>query len=142
MLADSEGNEFCVLRSLARSRPVGDNPAALIRQRSAIDRRYRGVEQVERVLAVTEQGISAATTAPVVESKGALTVEPGKMNGQPCIRGLRFAVANLLRIVAAGWSLDQIQEEFPFIEAEDIEQALLYAVQSAEVTALPLRDTA
>ena len=71
-----------------------------------------------------------------------ITVEPGKMNGQPCIRGLRFTVAHLLRLVAAGWSLEQIQEDFQFIEADDVEQALLYAAHSAEVTTLPLRETA
>lgn len=71
-----------------------------------------------------------------------VTVEPGKMSGQPCIRGMRFTVAHLLRLVAAGWSLAQIQEEFPFIEAEDVEQALLYAAHSAEVTTLPLLESA
>jgi len=65
-----------------------------------------------------------------------ITVDPAKMTGRPCIRGLRFTVAHLLRLVAAGWTLEQIQEEFPFIEAEDIQQALLYAAHSAEVTAL------
>ena len=64
-----------------------------------------------------------------------ITVDPGKMNGQPCIRGLRFAVGHLLRLVAAGWTLEQIQEEFPFIEAEDIQQTLLYAARSVDVTA-------
>jgi uncharacterized protein (DUF433 family) len=71
-----------------------------------------------------------------------ITVEPGKMNGQPCIRGLRFTVAHLLRLIAAGWTLEQIQEEFPFIEADDVRQALLYAARSVEVTTLPLRETA
>lgn len=71
-----------------------------------------------------------------------ITVEPGKMSGQPCIRGMRFTVAHLLRLVAAGWSLAQIQEEFPFIEAEDVEQALLYAAHSAEITTLPLLESA
>ena len=71
-----------------------------------------------------------------------ITVEPGKMNGQPCIRGMRFTVAHLLRLIAAGWSLGQIQDEFPFIEPEDVEQALLYAAHSAEVTTLPLLETA
>ena len=66
-----------------------------------------------------------------------ITVEVGTMNGRPCIRGLRFTVAHLLRLVAAGWTLDQIQGEFPFIEADDIKQALLYAAYSAEVTTLP-----
>ena len=71
-----------------------------------------------------------------------ITVEPGKMNGQPCIRGMRFTVAHLIRLVAAGWSLTQIQEEFPFIEAEDVQQALLYAARSAEATTLPLLESA
>ncbi len=55
-----------------------------------------------------------------------VTVEPEKMNGQPCIRGLRFTVSHLVRLVAAGWTLEQIQAEFPFIEPADIHQALLY----------------
>ncbi len=48
-----------------------------------------------------------------------ITIEPGMMGGQPCIRGRRFTVEHLLRLVGAGWSLEQIQEDFPFIEAED-----------------------
>jgi uncharacterized protein (DUF433 family) len=64
------------------------------------------------------------------------------MNGQPCIRGQRFTVAHLLRLIAAGWTLEQIQEDFPFIDAEDVKQALLYAAHSAEVTTLLLRETA
>jgi uncharacterized protein (DUF433 family) len=71
-----------------------------------------------------------------------ITVEPGKMHGQPCIRGLRFTVAHLVRLVAAGWDLDQIQDDFPFIQEEDVHEALLYAAASAEVTTLPLRDSA
>jgi uncharacterized protein (DUF433 family) len=68
-----------------------------------------------------------------------ITVEFGTMNGRPCIRGLRFTVAHLLRLLAEGWTLEHIQEEFPFIEAQDIQQALLYAARSAEVTTLPSR---
>ena len=58
-----------------------------------------------------------------------ITVEPGVMHGQPCIRGHRFSVAHVVRLVAAGWDHEQIQEEFLFIEAEDVQQALLYTVQ-------------
>ena len=71
-----------------------------------------------------------------------ITVEPGKMNGQPCVRGLRITVAHLLRLIAAGWTLEQVQQEFPFVEAADVHQALLYAARSVEVTTLPLRGTA
>jgi uncharacterized protein (DUF433 family) len=71
-----------------------------------------------------------------------ITVEPGKMAGQPCIRGHRITVAHLVRLVAAGWTLEQIQSEFPFIEADDVHEALLYAARSAEVVTLPLLEIA
>lgn len=48
-----------------------------------------------------------------------ITVEPGKLGGQPCIRGQRFTVSHLVRLVADGWGPEQIQEDVPFIEAED-----------------------
>ena len=47
-----------------------------------------------------------------------------------------------IRLVAAGWTLARIQEDFPFIEAEDVRQALQYAAASAEVTMLPLQESA
>ncbi len=56
-----------------------------------------------------------------------ITVDPGKMGGQPCIRGHRFTVEQLLRLAGAGWTLEQIQEEFTFIEAPDLQQAIAYA---------------
>ncbi len=68
-----------------------------------------------------------------------ITVEPDKMDGQPCIRGMRFTVAHLLRLVADGWTLEQVQEDFPFIEEEDLHQALLYAAEATEAVALPRR---
>ena len=68
-----------------------------------------------------------------------ITVEPGKMGGQPAIRGTRMTVAHLVRLVAAGWDLAQIQDEFPFVEAEDVHQALLYAAASSEVSTLATR---
>lgn len=71
-----------------------------------------------------------------------ITVEPGKMEGRPCIRGLRFTVAQLIRLVAAGWTLEQVQDEYAFVEAEDLRQALLYAAAASEVTTMPLRDSA
>nr|WP_238342387.1 DUF433 domain-containing protein [Actinopolymorpha rutila] len=71
-----------------------------------------------------------------------ITVEPGKMEGRPCIRGLRFTVAQLIRLAAAGWTLEQIQREYAFVEAEDLRQALLYAAATSEVTMMPLRDSA
>lgn len=37
-----------------------------------------------------------------------ITVEPGKLEGRPCIRGLRISVQTVVRLVAAGWSFDEI----------------------------------
>ena len=71
-----------------------------------------------------------------------ITVEPGKMDGQPCVRGYRFTVAHLVRLVADGWTFDRIRQEFDFIEPDDVSQALQYAAASSEVTMLPLQESA
>lgn len=71
-----------------------------------------------------------------------VTVEPDKMDGQPCVRGRRLTVAHLLRLVADGWTLEQIQEDFPFVEQEDLHQALLYAAEVTEAVTLPRREPA
>lgn len=68
-----------------------------------------------------------------------ITIEPGKMGGQPCIRGHRFTVEHLLRLVGAGWSLEQLQEDFPFLEAEDIQQATAYAAFSVREYHFPVK---
>jgi uncharacterized protein (DUF433 family) len=67
-----------------------------------------------------------------------ITVEPGKTGGQPCIRGHRFTVEHLLNLVGAGWTLEQIQEDFPFIEAADIQQAIAYAASAVREYHLPI----
>lgn len=60
-----------------------------------------------------------------------LTVEPDKLDGQPCIRGYRFGVEQLLELLAAGWTFDQLSREFSFLEPEDVHQALGYAAALA-----------
>lgn len=71
-----------------------------------------------------------------------ITVDTELLSGQPCIRGLRITVAHIVRLVAAGWTADEIFAEFPFLEAEDIHQALLYAADAAEVVTIQLREPA
>ncbi len=61
-----------------------------------------------------------------------ITVEPGTMGGQPCIRGYRLTVAHVVRLVAAGRSVEEIQSDFRFVQAEDIRQALSYAAEAVE----------
>jgi uncharacterized protein (DUF433 family) len=71
-----------------------------------------------------------------------ISIEPGKMGGQPCIRGHRFTVEHLLGLVGAGWSLGQVQEDFPFIEAADLQQAIAYASFSVREFHLPITRSA
>jgi len=48
-----------------------------------------------------------------------ITVEPGKMGGKPCIRGLRFTVYDLASYLAAGMTEAEILRDFPYLEKED-----------------------
>lgn len=56
-----------------------------------------------------------------------ITMEPGKRSGKPCIRGLRIAVSDVLGWLAAGMSHQEILEDFPELEAEDITACLQFA---------------
>lgn len=65
-----------------------------------------------------------------------ITVEPGKCGGRPCIRGYRFRVSDLLELIASGASREEIIEDYPFLEAEDITAALTYAARQTDHTVL------
>jgi uncharacterized protein (DUF433 family) len=61
-----------------------------------------------------------------------ITIDPAVCTGKPCIRGLRFPVARLLGLMAAGETREQILRNYPYLEAEDIVQALQYAARLAD----------
>jgi uncharacterized protein (DUF433 family) len=61
-----------------------------------------------------------------------LTVEAGKLGGQPCIRGYRFSAQQLLELLAAGHSFEEILEQFDFLEPDDVSQVLGYAAELAD----------
>jgi len=61
-----------------------------------------------------------------------ITIDPSVCTGKPCIRGLRFPVSRLLGLLAAGESKEAILKAFPYLEAEDIDQALAYAAFLSE----------
>jgi uncharacterized protein (DUF433 family) len=71
-----------------------------------------------------------------------ITVEPDKLKGKPCIRGMRIAVETVVRLVAAGWTFDEILADYPELEREDIKQALEYAAASTNVHFYRLREPA
>jgi len=57
-----------------------------------------------------------------------ITVESAKCGGKPCIRGLRITVRRVLELLAAHPHREDILKEYPFLEEEDLQQALNYAV--------------
>lgn len=61
-----------------------------------------------------------------------ITIEPGKCGGRPCIRGLRIRVKDVLSLLAAGASHQEILEDYPDLEEADILAALAYAAQQSD----------
>jgi uncharacterized protein (DUF433 family) len=68
-----------------------------------------------------------------------ITVEPDKMGGVPCIRGLRIPVATVVGMVAEGITVDEILADYPDLEADDVREALRYAAEAVRERDLPLR---
>lgn len=59
-----------------------------------------------------------------------ITLEPGKRSGQPCIRGLRITVYDVLNYLAAGDSMEDILHHFPMLTKDDILASLAYAADA------------
>jgi uncharacterized protein (DUF433 family) len=58
-----------------------------------------------------------------------ITVNPNQCGGRPCIRGMRIRVTDVLELLAAGQSQEEILEAYPYLELEDIAASLQYAVR-------------
>src|SRR3989442_8685900 len=56
-----------------------------------------------------------------------ITIEPDKRSGQPCIRGLRMTVQDVLEYLASGMSVEEVLADFPDLTAEDIRACLAFA---------------
>ena len=67
-----------------------------------------------------------------------ITVDPEVMGGKPCIRGLRVTVGTLVGLVASGHTPEEILTLYPYLEAEDIREALAYAAWRVEEMEVPL----
>jgi uncharacterized protein (DUF433 family) len=61
-----------------------------------------------------------------------ITRQPGIMGGKACIRGLRVTVGMVVGQIGAGRSVDEILIEYPYVEREDVMQALRYAAWRAD----------
>jgi uncharacterized protein (DUF433 family) len=66
-----------------------------------------------------------------------ITFDPMVMGGKPCIRGMRVTVGTLVGLLACGRSKEDILTLYPYIELEDIEQALAYAAWRVEEIDIP-----
>jgi uncharacterized protein (DUF433 family) len=61
-----------------------------------------------------------------------ITFNPLVMGGKPCIRGMRVTVGTIVGLVASGYSFDDILKAYPYLEKDDITQALAYAAWRTE----------
>jgi uncharacterized protein (DUF433 family) len=61
-----------------------------------------------------------------------ITVRPDVCTGKPCIRDLRFPVSRLLGLLAARQTREEVLRAYPYLEPDDIDEALRYAVSLAE----------
>ncbi len=67
-----------------------------------------------------------------MEQLDRITMRPDQMGGRPCIRDMRVTVGMIVGQMAAGQSIDELLGDYPYLEREDISQALRYAAWRAE----------
>ena len=67
-----------------------------------------------------------------------ITFDPNVMGGKPCIRGMRVTAGTIVGLVASGATAEEILDDYPYLEAEDIRAALAYAAWRAEEIDVPL----
>lgn len=67
-----------------------------------------------------------------------ITFEPNIMGGRACIRGIRITVSQIVNLVANGMTVSEIIRDYPYLEEEDIRQALRYAAQLTEEEVHPV----
>lgn len=62
-----------------------------------------------------------------------ITIDAQICHGKPCIRGLRYPVSQILELLASGMTAEEILEDYPDLEAEDISACLHYAARLSDV---------
>jgi uncharacterized protein (DUF433 family) len=67
-----------------------------------------------------------------VEQLDRITLNPEVMGGKPCVRGVRVTVGMIVGQIGAGRSIDDVLIDFPYLERDDVLQALRYAAWRAE----------
>lgn len=67
-----------------------------------------------------------------------ITLDPQVMGGKPCIRGLRVTVGTIVGLFASGYLAGEILKLYPYLEEDDLREALAYAAWRSEEVELPL----
>lgn len=62
-----------------------------------------------------------------------ITIEAGKRGGKPCVRGMRITVFEVLEYLASGMSTEEILDDFPYLEKEDILACLSFAANKEKI---------
>ncbi len=58
-----------------------------------------------------------------------IIIEPGKRSGQPCIRGMRMTVQDVLEYLAGGMTVAEVLDDFPYLTPEDIQACFAFAAE-------------
>jgi uncharacterized protein (DUF433 family) len=83
--------------------------------------------------------MAMAATAPAGENRfDRVTFNPEMMGGRACIRGMRVTVATIVDLIAEGSSIDDVLADYPYLEREDVRQALAYAAWLARDEVVPV----
>jgi len=70
-----------------------------------------------------------------------ITFDPNVMGGKPCIRGMRITVGMIVGMLASGHSKERILQLYPYLEPQDIDEALAYAAWRVEEVEVPLKSS-
>jgi uncharacterized protein (DUF433 family) len=77
-------------------------------------------------------------TSKAMKALTRITSNPQMMGGRPCIRGIRVTVGTVVGLVASGHSREDILRLYPYLEPEDISEALAYAAWRSDEFEVPL----
>lgn len=88
--------------------------------------------------AVIRSHAGAASYTSAVNTLERITADPEVMGGRPCIRGMRVTVGTVVGLVAAGHSREEILRLYPYLEPEDISEALAYAAWRSDEFEVPI----
>ncbi len=78
------------------------------------------------------------TYTPRMNALSRISVDPEIMGGRPCIRGMRATVGTIVGLLAAGRTREEILKLYPYLEAEDISEALAYAAWRSDEFEVPI----